>query len=150
MKDIELAKDIQEIINESNKQPNRINAMLGLKLSDCSRDERYIEYMFDVKDWCLNPYNGVHGGIICSILDTAMGKGVVALTQKFASTADMSVSFLAPMRGSRYLIRCDYTQIGRRMVRVMSRAIDAETGAVCATSMASFVLTEARARGLQD
>jgi uncharacterized protein (TIGR00369 family) len=150
MKDIEFGKEIQEIIDESNRQPGRVNALLDLKLSDCSRDEKFIEYFFDVKDWCLNPYNGVHGGIICSVLDTAMGKGVVAITQKFASTADMSVSFLAPMRASRYLIRCDYTQIGRRMVRVISKAIDANTKVVCATCMASFVLTEARAKGLQD
>ena len=150
MKDEKFATDVQDVIDARKKQPNRLNAMLDLHLEDCSRAEKYIEYMFNVKEWCLNPYDGVHGGIICSVLDTAMGVGVVAITQEFTSTADMAVSFLAPMRGDRYRIRCDFTQIGHRMVRVISKAIDAETDTLCATGMASFVLTETKEKGLQD
>ena len=78
-----------------------------------------------------------------------LGMGAVAITQKMVSTTDISVSFLKPMNGKRYIIRAEYTQIGRRMARSVGKAIDAETGVVCATSMASFVLTESRAKGLQ-
>ena len=49
--------------------------------------------LFDVKEWCLNPYNGVHGGAICTLFDTGLGMGAVAITQKMVSTTDISVSF---------------------------------------------------------
>ena len=149
VKDKELAKEIEEILEDNRQMPERVNARLNLQLADCSREEGFTEFAFDVEEWCLNPYNGVHGGIICTLFDTGLGIGAVAITQKMVSTTDISVSYLRPMNGRRYIIRAEYTQVGRRMVRSTGKAIDAETGVVCATSMASFVLTESRKKGLQ-
>lgn len=150
MKDNEFAKSIQEVLDMRDNQPERFNARLNLQLIDCSREQGYIDFGFKVEEWCLNPYGGIHGGAICSLLDTGMGTGAVAISQKFVSTADMSVSFLKAMTGENYIIRAEYTHIGRRMIRVTGKAIDAATGEICATSMGSFVITESRARGLQD
>ena len=149
VKDKELAKEIEEILEDNRQQSERLNCRLNLQLVDCSREEGFVEFAFDVKEWCLNPYNGVHGGAICTLFDTGLGMRAVAITQKMVSTTDISVSFLKPMNGKRYIIRAEYTQIGRRMARSVGKAIDAETGVVCATSMASFVLTESRAKGLK-
>lgn len=149
LKDRELAKEIESILEDNRQQTERLNCRLNLQLLECSTEERFVEFAFDVKEWCLNPYDGVHGGAICTLFDTGLGMGAVAITQKMVSTTDISVSFLKPMNGNRYIIRADYTQVGRRMVRCTGKAIDAETGVVCATSMASFVLTEDRKKGLQ-
>jgi uncharacterized domain 1 len=150
MRDEKLAKEIAEILELNGQQPERLNAMLNLKLADCSREEGYVEFEFDVREWCLNPYGGVHGGMICALFDTSLGIGAVALTQKFVSTTDMSVSFLRPFNDSHYRFTGEYTQIGRRMVRATGKAISIKDGTVCATAMASYMLTESKARGLQD
>lgn len=149
MSDENFAKEIEEILAWNKMQPERLNARLNLKLVDCSEAEGFAEFAFDVEEWCLNPYGGVHGGAICSLFDTSMGVGAVALSQKMVSTTDLSVSYLRPMNGKRYLFRCNYTQVGRRMIRCMGEAVDSENGKICATAMASFVLTETKAKGLQ-
>lgn len=149
VKDIEFAMEMEEIIEHSSLQPERLNAKLDLKMKDCSKDEKFAVFIFDVQEWCRNPYGGVHGGIISAVFDTAMGMGAVGMTKKFVTTTDISVSFLRAMNGGQYIIHVDYTQIGKRMVRCMGRAIDAENGEVAATAMASFMTIDSRPKGIQ-
>jgi len=150
MKDNEFANSIQEILDMRDNQPERFNAILNLQLIDCSREEGYIDFGFKVEEWCLNPYGGIHGGAICSLLDTGMGVGAVAISQKFVSTADLSVSFLKAMTSDYYIIRVEYNHIGRRMIRVTGKVLSDAGSDICATAMGSFVITESRAKGLQD
>lgn len=140
MKDKELFDKIQKVIDVNSLQPGRLNEMLGLKIKDCSRKESFAEFIYDVSEWALNPYDGVHGGIICSLFDTTMGIGSVALTERFVTTTDISVSFVKPMTGKQYSIQLQYNHIGKNMARCTGRAIDTETGIVCATAMGSFML----------
>ncbi len=143
------AAEIEDIIVQNQNQTERYNSRLGLKLLCCDVEQKTVDYIFETGEWCLNPYGGIHGGVICSLFDTGMGIGAVAISQKMVSTADISVSYLKPMTGKRYRFSAEYTHIGKRMIRCMGRAVDAETGQLCATAMASFVTTEAKAKGLQ-
>ena len=86
-----------------------------------------------------NPYDGVHGGIISSVFDTCIGFGAVGLSHSYVSTTDLSVSFLKPMTGEEFLVHVDYTQVGKRMIRSIAKAVDKKTGVLCATAMASFM-----------
>lgn len=149
MKDAEFANEIQTIIDRNKMQPERLNARLKLQLADCSKAEKTVEYLYNAEAWGLNPYGGVHGGVICSLFDTGMGIGAVALSGKMVSTADISVSYLKPMNGKKFRFCIEYTNVGKRMIRCMGKAVDAETGVVCASAMASFVTTEAKVPGLQ-
>lgn len=140
MNDLEMAKEINDALNRNReKWPERLNSMLGLALADCSREERYADFEFRSQDWMKNPYDGVHGGIISSVFDTCMGFGAVVLSHSYVSTTDLAVSFLKAMTGEHYRIHVEYTQIGRRMIRGISKAVDAKTGVICATAMASFM-----------
>lgn len=149
MKDPVFAKEIEEVLVWNKEQPRRLLAWLDMKLVDCSKEENFAEFSFDSVEWGLNPYGGIHGGIICSLFDTSIGVGAVAYTQKNVSTTDITVSYLKPMTGPRYIFRAEYSQIGRRMARAIGKAIDPETGVVCATAMASFVMTDERPKGLR-
>ena len=40
VKDIEFAMEMEEIIEHSSLQPERLNAKLDLKMKDCSKDEK--------------------------------------------------------------------------------------------------------------
>ena len=140
MKDLEFANEINAALERNHKEwPNRLNSMLNLKLIDCSREERYAEFEFRSQDWMKNPYDGVHGGIISSVFDTCIGFGAVGLSHSYVSTTDLSVSFLKPMTGEAFLVRVDYTQVGKRMIRSIAKAVDKKTGVLCATAMASFM-----------
>lgn len=148
MKDAEYAKDIGARFKANEKYPNRINCLIGIALTDCSREEMYAEFSFvnDNEAW-LNPYGGIHGGIICTLFDTCMGFGAAGLCKGFVSTTDLSVSYLKPMMGTNYKFRIDYTQLGSRMIRCIGKAIDTDSGLLCATAQASFVITQGRAPG---
>lgn len=127
MKDAEFAKEIQTIIDRNMQQPERLNARLKLRLEDCCKADKKVDYLYDAEEWGLNPYGGVHGGIICSLFDTGMGIGAVALSGKMVSTADISVSYLKPMNGRSFRFSIEYTNVGKRMIRCMGKAADVET-----------------------
>ena len=149
VRDIEFAVEMEEIIEKSSQQPERLNAKLDLKMKDCSKEEGYAEFIFEVKEWCKNPYGGVHGGVISAVFDTTMGMGAVGMTKQFVTTTDISVSFLRAMNAETYIFRADYTQVGKRLVRCTGKAIDAETGEVAATAMASFMTLDSKPKGIQ-
>ena len=149
VKDIEFAMEMEEVIDRSSLQPERLNAKLDLKMKDCSKEEQFAEFIFEVKEWCRNPYGGVHGGIISAVFDTTMGMGAVGMTKQFVTTTDINVSFLRAMNADKYIFRIDYTQVGKRLVRCMGKAIDAETGEVAATAMASFMTLDSKPKGIQ-
>ena len=147
MKDLEFAKDFEDVCAYSLQHPQRLNALLDLKLLDGSREEMWAEYEFEAKDWCRNPYGGVHGGIICSIIDTGMGLTCATYSNKYVSTTDLSVSYLKPMMNSQYRIRVELTQAGSRMIRCIAKVSDAESGMLCATGMGSFITAGDREKG---
>lgn len=149
MKDLSFAKEIEETCAYSANQPSRLNALLDLKLRDCSREEMWGEFVFESREWCLNPYDGVHGGIICSIIDTSMGTLCASYSGKYVSTTDLTVSYLKPMTGKKFVIHVDLTQAGSRMLRCMAKVTDADSGVVCATGMASFIAADSRPKGVR-
>ena len=147
MKDVKFAEEITELYAFAQKDPERLNARLDLKLHDCSRDEMWVEFAFESREWCLNPYGGIHGGAICSMIDTAMGFSCASYSGKYVSTTDLSVSYLKPMMGKHYIIHVDLTQAGSRMVRCLANVRDADSGVLCSTGMGSFITAGDRPKG---
>ena len=147
MRDSEFAKDFEDIRAYAQSQPQRLNAMLDLQLLDGSREEMWAEYAFKAEDWCRNPYGGVHGGMIASIIDTGMGFTCATYSNKYVSTTDLSISYLKPMMNVHYKIRVELTQTGSRMIRCIAKVSDAESGMLCATGMGSFILGGDREKG---
>ncbi|MGF6376524.1 uncharacterized protein (TIGR00369 family) [Clostridiales Family XIII bacterium PM5-7] len=130
---------IEHILERSNEQ-ERFNKLLALTLTDCSREALWAEYTFTVKEWSKNPSGGVHGGVISSLFDTAMGITAVGLSGMNVTTTDLSVSFVRPMNGETYTYRAECSHLGKRMLRMTGKAFNAETGELCATAMASFMI----------
>lgn len=143
-----MRKEIEEVI-ESFQGQERFNKLLGLELLDCSREGLWAEYAFNVEEWCKNPSGGVHGGVICSLFDTSTGITAVGLSEMNVTTTDMSVSFVRPMNGNRYIFRAECSHQGKRMLRLTGKAFDAETGELCATAMASFMVIGSREKPLR-
>ncbi len=149
MNQYEFEEDLKKVIGSSVLQPDRFNHLLGLSYLDCSLAETWIELLFDVEEWSKNPSGDVHGGVICSLFDTATGMGAVTLTQMDVTTTDLTVSFLKPFSGTQYVFRIDYTNVGRRMVRAMGKAYDRQSGKLCATAMSSFMVVGERSTALR-
>ena len=82
MNQTEFVEELKSVTESAAKQPERFNDRLGIYYLDCNIEEKWIELGFDVGEWSKNPSGDVHGGVICSLFDTATGMGAVALTQK--------------------------------------------------------------------
>ena len=139
MKKEELYSSIQNIIDNQADQPGRFNYLLSLKLESAETEPVSITLSFDAREWCLNPFGDVHGGVVASILDTSMGIGAAALSGTSVNTTDMSVSYLSALKGDKFYIRCEYTKVGRRMIRSMARVLD-HKGKIYATAIGSFMV----------
>ncbi len=142
--------DLKEFMAKSQGDGQKLNGMLDLKLGQVDLQNDTIEFLFQAKEWCKNPYGTVHGGIICSILDTAMGTGAVAIAKGFVTTTDLDVNFLRPMHGENYRIEAEYTLVGKRLIRTGGKVYDTQTGKLCATAMAGFMVIEGQGSGLRD
>ena len=66
--------------------------------------------------WMRNPGNVVHGGILCTTLDIAMGIVVAACLHRMAPTVDMHTEFLRPVRLDALIhIRVTISSIGKTL-----------------------------------
>ncbi|MWB97035.1 PaaI family thioesterase [Agromyces seonyuensis] len=88
-----------------------------------------------------NPIGSVHGGLLCTILDSALGcAGHTTLPAGTGyTTIELKVSFLRPARaGHRLTARGRVVKPGRRVIFVEGEVVDAD-GETIATATASLL-----------
>jgi uncharacterized protein (TIGR00369 family) len=151
MNKIDFQKNIDNILELNRKQPQRMNAQLGLEYVGCGLEEEpWVEFAYRGQEAHRNPYGGIHGGIISALADTCSGIGVVGLTGRYVTTTDLQISFVRAMAGEHFRIHVDYTHVGRTLIRCLGKIYDEDTGKLMATSMATFMSFENRPPGLRD
>lgn len=88
-------KDIErwEQIKGGALEGNRINAMMEPELE--SYNEDHLILTFKIKDWMLNQGDVLHGGILATALDIALGTHTLMLErERTIVTTDMSIHYL--------------------------------------------------------
>ena len=139
----EFKNRIEAIFQRNAQQPDRLNAQLGLTLEEGGMDPQpWAVFGYMMKEEHLNPYDGLHGGIVASLIDTCAGIGAVGLCNKYVTTTDLSVSYLRALTGDRFYIRVDFTHVGGRMISAMCKVINLETDELCATGMVSYMVLD--------
>jgi uncharacterized protein (TIGR00369 family) len=63
------------------------------------------EVAFDVEDFLFNPQGTLHGGILATALDIAMGHLINRLNGSPGTTLEMKIQYLAPVRTGRVVCR---------------------------------------------
>jgi uncharacterized protein (TIGR00369 family) len=89
-----------------------------------------------------NPHGSLHGGVLMTLLDTAMGWMVAAALEadgRKNAAAQMSVSFLAPVRSGTVRATARMVKLGRRLAVVEASARD-DSGNLVATATATHAL----------
>lgn len=147
----EFFQKIQRVIEEDNGLPGRHVPDLDLQLLDCDTEggQYTIDYLYVPKERHLNPYGGVHGGMIASIFDTGIGIGAIALKQQFVTTIDLSVSYLRALLGEQFRVHAEFTHLGNRTVSGIGKVFDLKTGELGATCLATYITIRGKEKGLQ-
>ena len=122
---------------------DRIFGTLELEVLDCDEENRqWSEFLYKKKEQHLNPYNGIHGGIACTIADSCMGSTLSAATQSLPSTTDISISYLEPMTADEYVVRVDIKKTGKRLAACTVEIKERDTDKLCVTAMGKFILVK--------
>lgn len=139
-KEINFEQNVKDIIGEIKGYGfGMLNDMIDPQFVDCDSDRMSCRVRYKKFKWEDNGRGEVHGGVISAMMDTTMGINAIALTSKSVSTSDMTISFLRPFTGKSFIVESEAVQVGSRVIRLMAKAYDEETGKCLAMSTGSFM-----------
>jgi len=99
----------------------------------------------DVSDRHLNPNGVVHGGVVFTLVDTAMGRATMSVLEegRICASIEVAVRYLRPITGGRLVATASVLRAGRRIVHLEGRVtVDGDDRPV-AVVQASFAVLEA-------
>ena len=106
----------------------------------CDFEQQRISHRFKTQPWQKNERGDVHGGIIGSMFDSAIGTAAIfAAGGKEATTMDLNVSFLRPLDGdSHAMVHTYIMKNGRTVIRLRGEMICEESGKLVATATGNW------------
>jgi uncharacterized protein (TIGR00369 family) len=109
---------------------------LGCEL--VSMTEKQVIISLEVQSHHLNIIGIVHGGVLSSLLDNAMGIAVmVARPEDKAVTTNLNVHFVSPLKEGKLIVTAGIVHQSRKMITTQGRVTDAE-GNLSAIGTGSF------------
>ena len=111
---------------------------LGVRSTDAMDGEARLEMDADAH---LNPAGTVHGGVLATLLDTAMGRAVRSTRDDVPATSQLTVTFLRPGRPGRLVVTGRVGKEGQYLV-VCDGDIERDGQAV-ASAVATFAIVTA-------
>ncbi|MDQ0888468.1 uncharacterized protein (TIGR00369 family) [Paenibacillus sp. V4I9] len=92
-----------------------------------SVQDNIITIALEAKTHHLNPIGIVHGGVLSSLLDNAMGIVVMmARPEDKVVTTNLNVHFVAPLYEGRLLVTAELVHQSRKMITTQGRVVDRE------------------------
>lgn len=93
----------------------------------------------DAADEHLNPHGSVHGGVLATLIDVAMGTAVATTGGQSPETVSLAVTYLEPGRPGRLEARARVRKRGKRLVVVEAEVV--QDGDVVADALGTFSIT---------
>lgn len=110
---------------------------LGIEVESLTTGRARIR--LDLRPQFLNVNEGVHGGVIVSLIDSAMGLTLRSLTTSQHVTESMTTQFLREPKADGILYATgDVVRQGRKLVAMRGEVVD-EVDRLIAVAMATFV-----------
>jgi acyl-CoA thioesterase len=99
----------------------------------------------DVDDRHLNPNGIVHGGVVFTLADTAMGWATLAVLDdgQICASIEVSVRYLRPIPGGRLVATASVLRAGRRIVHLECSVTVDDDDRPVAVLQGSFAVLEA-------
>jgi uncharacterized protein (TIGR00369 family) len=104
-------------IQSGSISPPPVAMLIGYKISEVANG--YAVFKLEPNEYHLNSFSVIHGGIISTILDSAMTASVISTLPKgvSCSTAEIKVNFVRPITVHSGILRCEARpiHIGKRL-----------------------------------
>ena len=119
-----------------------LRSFLGFDIDDGVDGEAVAT--LDVDDRHLNPNGVVHGGVVFTLADTAMGRATLSVLGDghVCASIEVSVRYLRPITGGRLMAAARVLRAGRRIVHLEGRVTVDGDDRPAAVVQASFAVLE--------
>ena len=99
--------DYLKAIKEDRISPPPVANLVGYKI--CEVDHGYAAFELNPEEYHYNPFATVHGGIVSTLLDTAMTSSVLSTLPKGFSctTIEIKVNFVKPVTTDTGILKCE-------------------------------------------
>jgi uncharacterized protein (TIGR00369 family) len=123
---------------ESGNPPMPIASLLGFKIQSVQLGEAVIE--FEMKEDHTNTMGTLHGGVFCTIADTAMGVACFTMLEKGESltTLELKINYLKPVWNGKLLAVGKVVKKGRLTGFVECDVLD-ENGQLVARASSTYM-----------
>jgi len=114
---------------------------LGWTLVEADPQAGRLRVAFDGKPEFTNPAGLVQGGFLAAMLDDVMGPAILVKSKgrTYATTIDLHIHYLRPVRPGRIEVEAVVTQIGRSVAYVEGKLFDARKR-LCARATCSSMI----------
>ena len=111
---------------------------------DCSLEDGWVEVVFDVLEWEINPEGGLHGGIIAAQFDMTFALlSHYYAKQNMVTTVQLAINYLKPILPAdrvHYRIKTNFR--GRRLISMTGEAHLERAYILAATGTATFMILD--------
>lgn len=110
-----------------------------LKMAEAGR----VQFSYTISKHWLNPMNTLHGGLMATIIDDAMGVAVYSLgLPEFCTTLNLSVDYFVPVNaGDELQASAEVVKAGRQIIHVICEVRNAGTGKIVARATSNLMKT---------
>lgn len=111
-----------------------------------SGNDETMEYTiaYPIRDWQLNPFGILHGGMCATAFDSAMGMVSAAIADgKGLVTTDMFISYISRMGADdSFAVKVKVVRAGGKFIRLQAEGRSEKDGTLVATASASYLLSD--------
>ena len=122
-----------EGIRNGSIKPPPVAALVGYRVAEAGKG--YALFELEPAEYHYNPFSTVHGGILATLMDTAMAASVLTTLPPGVScaTIEIKVNFIRPVTARTGVLRCEGRplNVGRHLATVEGRLEDGD-GNLCA------------------
>ena len=121
----EYRENLERVIGACSRRDHIISGMLKPQLLECSYEDKSSVIGFPAMDWEQNPNGVIHGGIIATMMDTAIGLTTIGVTGTLTPTINLQVSYLRPCPADGLIaVRSYITMLGGSVVHTRAEMFD--------------------------
>ena len=112
-----MARILRTATRREADDPEQINTMMEPHFVNCSFRDQALSFRYTAEKWCLNPTGTLHGGIMASACDIAMGVLARVLDDGIrAATVELNVHYMGPVNpGTDYIVTARMKKNGKSL-----------------------------------
>ena len=126
MENCELCNKLEKIIDDAcTKRGHMVAGMIKPRLLECDCGSMSTLIGFPAMEWEINPNGVIHGGIVATMIDTAIGLTTIGITGTLTPTINLQISYLRPCPADGLVaVRSYITMLGGSVIHTRAEMFD--------------------------